>query len=467
MPACGGVLALRIWRSAGLVAREIAATLLALCVGMSCLPSAAWAQLAISDGGSPTYSLGISLPPGVAGMSPKIGIMYSGGGVNGPLGYGWTLQGISSIIRCAPTPATDGTRGGVAFAATDKFCLDGQRLIQTDASGVPAAFPQTNDSLGLSTGYREYRTEKDTYARVRAYGMAGGVAANGPAYFKVWTKSGQIYEYGNNSNSVANAAIVVGGTTTISAWAVSRISDTLGNYIDFFYNQRDIPWGTGPVAGGASGHEWNLVEIQYTGTVGQGPSNRVIFEYEQRPDNPGGAQDRAEAYHQGSKNVSVLRLKAIRSYINWPGVPYVTASASSSPTYGAPLYGPVPGAAVKVKTTKLGYAQGFLTNRSLVAQIAECVGAAETPCLPATIFTYARGGTDAYAASSTFNLSTLTMLSASRNYGVLTGDFRGTGRTDIIRWSDIPSENQYYQSNGDGSFTQALNFNGVGAWSRG
>ena len=53
-----------------------------------------------------------------------------------------------------------------------------------------------DDARGLATGFREYRTEKDIYARIRAYGIANGADTNGPLYFKVWTKSGQIYEYG-------------------------------------------------------------------------------------------------------------------------------------------------------------------------------------------------------------------------------------------------------------------------------
>jgi hypothetical protein len=53
-------------------------------------------------------------------------------------------------------------------------------------------------------------------------------------------------------------------------------------------------------------------------------------------------------------------------------------------------------------------------------------------------------------------------------YGILTGNFMGTGRTDIIRWSDTPSKNQLWVSNGDGSFggstfTANASFNITGA----
>ena len=138
------------------------------------------AQISVSSSGSPAYSQAIAVPPGIGGMQPNLSLMYAGGGVNGPVGHGWSLQGISMITRCPATRYTDGQPQGVVFGPSDKLCLDGQRLIQTDASGNVAAFPQTADAQGLSSGWREYRTEKDSYARIRAYGVAGGDAANGP-----------------------------------------------------------------------------------------------------------------------------------------------------------------------------------------------------------------------------------------------------------------------------------------------
>lgn len=47
------------------------------------------------------------------------------------------------ITRCPASRYTDGAPRGVKFDANDKLCLDGQRLIQTDANGsVTPAFPQ-------------------------------------------------------------------------------------------------------------------------------------------------------------------------------------------------------------------------------------------------------------------------------------------------------------------------------------
>jgi hypothetical protein len=416
-------------------------------------------QVAVSDGGTPSYSLPVSVPPGIAGMAPNIGLLYSGGGVNGPVGYGWTLQGISMITRCPGNKLIDGKVTPVSYNGNDKLCLDGQRLIQTNADGAvvnAGNMPfQAGDSLGGSGFVREYRTEKDMYARIRAYGMAGGSAANGPAYFKVWTKSGQIYEYGVNGNTSANANIVANApvdadgnysATTrpvVTAWPVSRIADTVGNYMDFQYEQRDVAWGS-QTAGGA-GHEWNLTEIRYTGSAAQAPMNRVVFEYDDRPDTPNQAQDRSEAYHNGAKNVSIRLLKKIHTYINWPA-----AQAAQ------------PAGAIRTKVLKLTYDNGPRSGRSRVVGIAECMGANEQKCLPATTFSYSDGGSLAYAENANFRQGPLLnekMLPGLGFYGAVVGSFFGSGRTDILRWSDNAGENRLYESTGKGNFSLASKFN--------
>lgn len=443
------------------------------------------AQLAVSGSGSPSYSHPISVPPGVSGMQPNLSLMYSGGGVNGPVGHGWSVQGISMITRCPATRTVDGAPRGVRFDQGDKLCLDGQRLIQTNEDGDPAATTNTknipvstqvNDAQGLATGeYREFRTEKDSFARIRAYGMAGSApaAANGPAYFRVWTKAGQIYEYGappnvpaatgtaaevsgapavNASNvSVSNGSISPQGKTVVMVWAVARVSDVVGNYIDFKYEVRDVAWGSGPTAGSPTlGREWNIAEIQYTGNTGansaigavQAPANKIVFRYTNRPTS--GPTDVAEAYQQGSKNVSVRLLDRIETYIN-----------SNNPTTLGP------GSGVKVRSVNLSYDTSTTTKRRRLTRITECVGSAanSTNCAPPVVLNYASGGNDAFTANTNFSLQTTTLFASNGVMGVVPIDFDGDGKTDLLRWSDTPSENQLWKSNGDGSFTQVTAFN--------
>ena len=415
------------------------------------------AAVSVSPGGQAGYSQAIAVPPGIAGMAPNLAFSYVDGGINGPLGVGWSVQGISAVTRCPATQPTDGVHRTVFFDVADKLCLDGQRLIQTDESGLPTAAAnlkgipvgsQVNDAQGLDnnnlTVYREFRTEKDSFARIRAYGSVGGDAAKGPAYFKVWTKSGQIYHYGRldtDSQSLVMANPSGDGITLVAAvWAAHRISDTLGNFIDFKYAQREVAWGSGTDAAGRKGREWNLAEIQYTGAPGQPPANRVVFQYDERPADALPGHDRAEAYQRAGKNVNVQRLVAVRSYINAVGAT------------------PVP-----VRVHKLSYERSPSSGRSLLVRITECAGSNEALCLPPARFTYTAGGEAELLANKAFAASPmadLKMLDASEGkYGALTGDFNGDGRTDILRWSSTASQNELHFSNGDGTFTKSGQFN--------
>jgi hypothetical protein len=415
----------------------------------------AWAQLTVTPGGAPSYNIAIDVPPGPGKLSPKLALSYAGGGVNGPVGLGWSVEGLSSITRCPTTVRTDGARRGVNFNATDKLCIDGERLISLDGSGNPQVGVTLLDAAELAANsYREFRTEKDSFARIRAYGTADSrYASSGPAYFKVWTKSGLIYEYGASPSADANtAALILNSAPTAQprsyaqVWAVSRISDIFGNFIDFKYVQRNVAWGTS--GSYQVGHEWNISELQYGG-------NKVTFTYADRPGTS--PQDAGEAYHLGSKNISLRRLSSITTYVNSGNTAVSGPSAS----------------AVAVKTYKLTYDNGPITKRSRLVQVQECAGLpTSAKCMPETVFSYTAGGNEAYQASPNFNLASTVLtnnpgtypntLLTYGTYGSMSIDANGDGLTDILRWADDPQQNELYLSNGDGSFRTASAFNLAG-----
>jgi ribosomal protein L30E len=447
--------------------RRSSASCLVRCVRLSALAGVlvlcgggAQAQVSVSSSGSPSYSQAIAVPPGISGMQPNLSLMYAGGGVNGPVGHGWSVQGISMITRCPATRYTDAVPRGVRFDKDDKLCLDGQRLIQTNASGTvtPAAvydgngkltsFPQVDDARGLSSGYREYRTEKDSFARIRAYGIANGSDANGPAYFKVWTKAGQVYEYGAAPSADANtkAAVTAQGQNVVMVWAAARISDVVGNYIDFKYEVRDVAWGSGPHGGSTTpGREWNVTEIQYTGNGAQVPTNKVVFGYSDRTE----TWDRGEAYQRGSKNVSIRRLNTIDTYVNSPN------NTALGPAAGATL----------VKRIRLAYDNSSATKRSRLASIKECVDVAETKCLPPTSLSYANGGSEAFVAHAAFAssaLSTTQLRTSTGTVGTEIGDFNGDGLSDLLKWSNTAANNRLYLNTGGANFQQVPVGTGAG-----
>lgn len=210
-------------------------------------------EFVVNNLGAASYTVPLAVSPGTAGMEPKLAVSYSSRGDNGLLGGGFSLSGLSTITRGGASLDQDGFIDGVDFDDNDRFLLDGQRLELVTTNGV-----------GYGDADSAYRTEIDSFSRVVAHGQAG----NGPAWFKVWTKAGLIYEYGNTADS----SFEPGSHSNVLSWAANRISDTAGNYMTFTYEESSA----GP----------QISRIDYTGNANAGlaPYNSIEFVYEVRPD---------------------------------------------------------------------------------------------------------------------------------------------------------------------------------------
>ena len=92
-------------------------------------------EFSVSSTGAASYSVPIVVPPGTAGLEPKLSLNYSSQGRNGLLGVGWMIGGLSSLHRCQANLVKDGFIDGIDFDNNDRFCLDGQPLIAVDSSG--------------------------------------------------------------------------------------------------------------------------------------------------------------------------------------------------------------------------------------------------------------------------------------------------------------------------------------------
>lgn len=173
-------------------------------------------SFAVSPSGAATYSIPIQVPPGVNGMQPNISLVYNSQAGNGIAGVGWNIGGLSQITRCGATIDRDGFKGGVNLDTNDKFCLDGQRLIEIGSSSA-------------CTSGREFRTEIESFSKVVGCGTQGV----GPAYFKVQGKDGSVTEYGkdNGSQQIPQGA----PSQMVLSWAISKIQDTNINSISFTY----------------------------------------------------------------------------------------------------------------------------------------------------------------------------------------------------------------------------------------
>lgn len=125
-------------------------------------------EFRVDEGGQASYTIPLYVPPGTAGVQPKLSLSYNSGGGPGAMGKGWSLGGVSVMTRCrasreagdfiADGVPVDGDGGSVTFRQKDRFCLDGQRLIlvSTDKQyGDPDA---------------EYRLELDRFTRIYSRG---------------------------------------------------------------------------------------------------------------------------------------------------------------------------------------------------------------------------------------------------------------------------------------------------------
>ncbi|MDD4190742.1 MAG: VCBS repeat-containing protein, partial [Mangrovibacterium sp.] len=110
----------------------------------------------------------------------------------------------------------------------------------------------------------EYRTEIEEFAKVVAWGSTG----SGPEWFKVYAKSGLIYEFGNTADSkIANA------TGSILSWRVNKITDRDNNSVIItYYNS-------------TSDDEQPVKRITYNPNSSTGsPLTRILFYYKYRAD---------------------------------------------------------------------------------------------------------------------------------------------------------------------------------------
>ena len=208
----------------------------------------------VFQSGAANYSIPIYSPPGTAGIEPNISINYSSQSGMGLLGIGWGIGGISSISRVNKPYFDDNTADGINLNMSDKFALDGNRLILT--SGTYGA----NSSI--------YATENESFSKIIAHGILG----NGPEWFEVKTKDGKIIEYGNSSDSRLIPIGPYGSpNTTVLSWNVSKVKDANGNYIVYNYNNT--------VNG-----ERVIASIEYTGnsTTGLTPYNKINFYYQNK-----------------------------------------------------------------------------------------------------------------------------------------------------------------------------------------
>jgi RHS repeat-associated protein len=338
-------------------------------------------NFSVGSSGAANYSIPIAAAAGTGGVEPKLSLDYSSQGRNGLLGVGWSISGLSNIHRCPTNIAKDGFIDGIDFDENDRFCLDGQPLIAVDSNGN--RLPQQEPSYGASG--TEYRTEINNFSRIISYGSTG----NGPSHFKVWTKSGEVMEYGKTPNSQINPPLSGNAEQTDAiCWLLNKVSDTTGNYMDIEYFENE-----------STGENYPF-KIDYTGntTAGTSPFASIEFMYEDRP-------DVGKRYLSGLEMVSTMRLKTIYSKNNG-GI---------------------------VKEYQLAYSTSPDTGRSVLSELTECN--ANGACLDPTEFEWEESTQRQWVSAPGFNPPTYPTVKAWDSLvdnGVRIVDVNGDGLQDFV-----------------------------------
>jgi len=335
----------------------------------------------VSDGGEARYSLPLWVPDGHGKALPELSLSYSSQAGNGLLGVGWSLGGLPSITWCPRTMAQDGYTHGGDFFGLDGLCLDGNRLVPVSA---------------LGSENREYRTERATFSRIIAYGTEDGV----PDYFRVWTKRGEVLEFGETADSRAVAYLLAGEGTdprnpslvqaagapqVTTAWALNLLRDRNDNIFNVKYTQihggADSLWST----------QIHPLSIDYS------PNQSVRFVYEPRP-------DPVEGFRAGTHSRIDVRLSRIQM---WGG--------------------PGGEATQLLRQYRLGYTNHTITQRSLLRLVTETDrdGTAKAPLL----FSYASGNYQFHARDAGSGGKPVGGRTA---HHLMAGDVDGDGRTDLI-----------------------------------
>ena len=312
----------------------------------------------VTSTGEATYMIPIAAPPGVRGLTPQLALTYASRSRQSIAGYGWNISGAMAITRCDSTVAQDGTARGVTNSLQDRFCIDGNKLRLISGT--------------YGSGNSEYRTEIETFSRIKAFGTAG----NGPAHFIVEGKDGLIYEFGNTTDS----RILAKGQTTARSWALNRVRDRDNNEIKYQYI-RDL-FGA-----------YRLDLVTYAGNSQQGTTAiySIDLVYESRP--------------ESEVRYTLLGGASIREYNRLDRIDVLYNGTTLYRRYDL-TYEPALSAA----------------KRSRLASVLECAGAGPE-CLPPTTFVYE----DSPGLNAETDTGTVVPVTSA-----LPLDVNGDGRDDLV-----------------------------------
>lgn len=218
---------------------------MSLCHAILVTPGSTEGQLAVTPDGGASYSVPLKLPPGTAGLEPRLALAYNSRMGASHAGFGWSVAGTSVVQRGPRNLPEDGTVRGVYLDNEDALYLDGEKLVEIAGGAGP--------------GTKIFKSRIENYSRIIAFDYD----ASGPKRLRVDTRAGLKLYFGTSDASRLRTK--EGGP--ILSWLCDRIEDSSGNYISFSY--------------AIDGVDSRLTEVAYTGNTkaNQLPYAKVSLAY--------------------------------------------------------------------------------------------------------------------------------------------------------------------------------------------
>ena len=121
--------------------------------------------LGVSKYGGIQYEIPMMVPKGIRNVAPRLRLSYNSQGGDGIAGWGWSLEGLSTISRVRATLHHDGFIDPVDFDENDRFSLDGQRLLlKSGIYGQAGSTYQTENFSNLQIVLdRTFKSEGQTH----------------------------------------------------------------------------------------------------------------------------------------------------------------------------------------------------------------------------------------------------------------------------------------------------------------
>ena len=120
----------------------------------------------ITPTGAKTYNIPISVYSGMKGLTPDLALTYNSQQGNSVLGVGWSVSGISMIVRGGKTLYYDGKTEGVKLDNSDSFMLNGVRLIKISSANDHILYESEQGNIKVK-GFFSGTTMKCSGVRTR------------------------------------------------------------------------------------------------------------------------------------------------------------------------------------------------------------------------------------------------------------------------------------------------------------